>query len=385
MGLTAIPFLALCVTIALGALVGAVFAWPRLAQRGVASVSARVGILVGLNVLVLLAAAVGLNDRYLFYSSWGDLTAGTATAQTTTVIHAGAGSPWAPQPVPRHHPRPASATVAPAPTAPPVKVGQWQVRQFTVTGARSGVTGEVLVMLPGNYFDPSAQQRRYPVIEALHGYPGSPRQWVSSMGLPQALQKQVVAGRVREPIVVIPSIEIPPGRDTECVNGSSSDPQVETWLAEDVPAWVHSSFRVQTGPTSWATLGFSEGGWCAAMMTMRHPQQFGAAVVLGGYFRPDFGSWRPFPPGSSQLARYNLVALARQSPPPVAIWVETARGDYLSYPSTTAILQVARPPLAIEARVLRYGGHLMSIWRGYLPGALTWLGSAVPGFHPEVA
>jgi pimeloyl-ACP methyl ester carboxylesterase len=42
---------------------------------------------------------------------------------------------------------------------------------------------------------------------------------------------------------------------------------------------------------AWATIGDSSGGFVAAMATIHHPVQYSAAIVLGGYFRPDFGTF----------------------------------------------------------------------------------------------
>jgi hypothetical protein len=51
------------------------------------------------------------------------------------------------------------------------------------------------------------------------------------------------------------------------------------------------------------------------MAAMLHPSQFGGAIVMGGYFRPDFGpKYEPFAPGSAADHRYDLVDLARKAP-----------------------------------------------------------------------
>ena len=47
-----------------------------------------------------------------------------------------------------------------------------------------------------------------------------------------------------------------------------------------------------------------------------------------------------------------------------------------------AILRDTRRPTAVTATVLQDAGHRMSVWIQLLPGALAWLGTNVPGFHP---
>jgi hypothetical protein len=120
------------------------------------------------------------------------------------------------------------------------------------------------------------------------------------------------------------------------------------------------------------------------MATVLHPGQYSAAIVLGGYFRPDFGSWRPFA-GSSPLGqRYNLIQRVRtRPPPPVALWVETSHSDPLSYPSTSRFLAVTRGPMSVTALVLTHAGHRMALWAGLLDQTLRWLAADIPGFVPS--
>ena len=135
-----------------------------------------------------------------------------------------------------------------------------------------------------------------------------------------------------------------------------------------MPSWVTHTFRVQTDRSSWAVIGLSAGGWCAAMAAMLHPAQYSAAIVMGGYFSPDFGPfYEPYPPGSPLAARYDLVALARRHPPPVAIWLETSHADPISYRSSAAFLKVTRPPLSVDAIVLQNAGHRLALWQAILP------------------
>src|SRR5947209_7907967 len=81
----------------------------------------------------------------------------------------------------------------------------------------------------------------------------------------------------------------PQGVDTEGVNGGPGQPKVETWLTRDVPDWTAQHFRVKAQRNAWATIGYSAGGYVAAMATVLHSAQYGAGIVLGGYFRPNFG------------------------------------------------------------------------------------------------
>jgi hypothetical protein len=120
------------------------------------------------------------------------------------------------------------------------------------------------------------------------------------------------------------------------------------------------------------------------MAAMRHPGTYSAAIVMGGYYRPWFGPfYRPFEPDSPLGQSYNLLSLAHRNPPPIAMWIETSHADRDSYPTSAAFLRDVRSPTAVTATVLTNAGHRMSVWENMLPGALTWLGSNVPGFQPR--
>jgi len=380
MSLTGSLFLVLIAVVTVAAFVVLVLLWPSLAGRSPGKVVARAGMLLGVNFLVLLTAATQLNAQFLFFADWTDLGGAFGGGPTSTALSRGATASHAAS-------RKAVGTAATAgKKLPPIPIGRMSpsgVISYTVKGPLSGITGKVVVQLPPGYTDPGNGGLHYPVIETFQGYPGTPEQWIGTMNLGGVLAQQVAAKRMRPVLVVSPQVEIPVGVDTECVNGTGGNPQVETWLARDVPNWVAQTFRVQTNRASWAAIGLSAGGWCAAMVAMLHPAQYAAAIVMGGYFRPEFGPfYYPYPTQGRLAARYDLVALSRRNPPPVAIWLQTSHADPVSYNSSAAFLKAAKPPLAVNAMILQNAGHRVSLWQGLLPGSLTWLGANVPGFKP---
>jgi predicted peptidase len=219
-------------------------------------------------------------------------------------------------------------------------------RIFQFTGAHSGLAGRVVVSLPRGYQDPANAGRTYPVIEAFHGFPGGPEVWIQGVNLVPSIDALSGQQVISDAIVIAPQIEFPPGTDTECVNGGKGQPQVETWLATDVPDQIASVLRVRRDRASWAATGFSSGGWCAAMAVMLHPDVFGVGIILGGYTSPDFSkAYVPFPASDPAAKRYDLLSLAKSSaPPPVALWLQTSKADVLSYTGSAALLKAAHPP-----------------------------------------
>jgi hypothetical protein len=136
------------------------------------------------------------------------------------------------------------------PPLPAGRVSPAGVVTYTVRGTHSGLTGKVEVQLPPGYQDPRRARLRYPVMEAFPGYPGGPGSWIHTMALGSTVSQLVAARRMREVLVVSPQVELPQGVDTECVNGIPGRPQVETWLARDVPDWVARTFRVRTSSSA---------------------------------------------------------------------------------------------------------------------------------------
>jgi enterochelin esterase-like enzyme len=380
MSLTGQFFLDVVAGMTLAAFVTVVALWPVAAGRSPARMLARAGMLLLLNGLVLLTAATQLNARYLFFADWTDLRGAlSGTVVKTSVARGGSASRAAGRTVPGQ----AATAGGVLPSLPTGAARSGRTLTYTVNGPLSGITATVVVQLPSGYESAGEAATRYPVLETFQGYPGSPRQWIDTMDLGGEMARQVAAKRMRAALIVSPQVEVPAGVDTECVNGRPGYPQLETWLAQDVPNWVTHTFRVRTDRAAWASIGLSAGGWCAAMVTMLHPAQYGAAIVMGGYFRPELSpAYDPYPPGSALARRYDLPALVRRGPPAVAIWLETSHSDSVSYTSSAALLKVARAPLAVQAVVLRHAGHRISLWQGLLPDSLRWLGTNLSGFSP---
>lgn len=377
MSLTGSVFVSLVVTSTIVGFVAVIILWPRLARSGFRRILGRSGLLLGVNLLVLLSAATLLNAQFLFFADWTDLRGALGGKASVTTLRRGETAQGAAHRTVVGRAATAASVLPPLPTG---RVSSTGVIDYTVVGRLSRLKGEVMVQLPPGYLR-SGDTTRYPVLETFQGYPSSPAQWIRTMNLGGTMTTAIAAHKIRAALIVSPQVEFPAGADTECVNGPAGSPQVETWLTEDVPNWVSHTFRVAVDRGSWATIGLSSGGWCAAMSAMLHPAQYSAAIVMGGYFRPEFGfAYRPFPVAGAQAARYDLVSLARRTPPPVALWLETSHADPVSYQSSAAFLQATRSPLAVAATILQNAGHRTGVWQGLLPDSLAWLGANAPGF-----
>ena len=370
MKLTDVSLIVLLGLIALSLFALVVVGWPRWAGRVANGVTRGIQVVV-LNLLILALCGAALNDQYIFYSSWGDLFGSRSSA---VHLHHGGSSHDV---VAARVSGPGFTGISSPAVLPKLPRPGAALQTYTVVDHRVGVDGQVLVHLPAGY-DPRSPHE-YPVIIGLHGFPSSPQRFVR-LPFISSIDQLTAEHQMAPTIVVVPRIDTPSNLDTECVNGSAGEPQTDTWLSHDLPLWVAHHFRVQPRRTSWAAVGYSYGAWCAASIAMRHPDVFGAAVTLLGYFRPDFtAAYDPLSTGA--LGPYDLVRIAGTSPPPLAMWVLTSREDPLSYPTTSRFLSVARAPLDITAVVLKHGGHRDAVFEPFVPEAIRWLSQTLPGFH----
>lgn len=370
--------------LAAAAFVGVVVLWPRLAARHWRAWAGRVALQATATTLALVAVAATLNAENGWYADWSDLRndlAGTASPHSAPMTYGAdpVQHALAPRAVRadraarhayhrhrsrwesrlRHRPRDRGQYLRvsmPGPTGRPVTVEVW---------------------LPAAYNDPAQAGRTFPVIEAFHGIPGTPDDYRRPVHIGRTISRLVEEHQLA-PTIVVAAPYTPHGLDTECVDGPGLP--MLSWLTRDVPQWVIRHLRARPDRDSWATLGFSAGGYCAALTAMRRPQQFGATVLLGGYFKPAFGRWQPF--GDTTPAGYDLLRLERTDPPPIAAWVQVALQDPMSGRGSEQFATMARPPMSVTAVVWRRVGHRMSVWISAMPMALEWLGRTRAGFRP---
>lgn len=375
-------------------IVAVALVWPKLAGRGVAVLLGRLGTQLGASALVVLAVAATLNQQNGWYGDWPDLVH-DLTGSSPAVQHVALKGQL--QVAQRYNAHEAvesdvraqhafGAQRAAFQRATKLRTGlspQGQYVRVVVPGlgaaARRGRTvGEVLIWLPPSYVD-GASQATYPVIEAFHGQPGGPDDYSKRLKLQNMLVRAHQRVGLVEPVVVIPDF-LPSGIDTECTD--SPGIAMEIWLTKTVPEWVVRHLRVRPDKESWATLGFSAGGFCAEVSTFLHPQTFGSAMLFGTYDWPDWSNWLPYKRHNAWPARYNMLSVLKDRPPPVDVWVEVSGGDRFSSPPSQALIKYAHAPTSVTAVYLRDAGHRFSVWQAAMPRALDWLARSEPGFEP---
>jgi enterochelin esterase-like enzyme len=248
-----------------------------------------------------------------------------------------------------------------------------QVVSFAVAGHASGIRLTAYAYLPAGY----NSGMRYPVVEALDGYPGSPLSWLHRLRVRSVLDQEIAAGRMAPTVVVFPYQTPNPLHDTECVDAVRGT-RADTFLTVDVRAEVARLFRVRTDRAGWGLIGYSTGGFCAANLGLRHPDLYAAAASLSGYFqaRTDATTGDLYR-GNSAVRDENspLWRMTHVAQPDLALYLACARDDVGAYRNIQQMLGVTRLPALMTTAVVPRGGHTPTAWRPLEAPAFDWLSS----------
>ncbi|MFJ5552643.1 alpha/beta hydrolase [Streptomyces sp. NPDC093225] len=165
----------------------------------------------------------------------------------------------------------------------------------TYTGPKSGFTGQVWVWAPKQYFDPKYANSGFPVLIALPGSYGYPRNyWIGAgLGLQRSIARWSQEGKGLPFIVVMPVLN--PNKK-HYYDGSDipDQPKMGTWMTEDVPDLVRANFRTFKTRDGWAFMGSSSGGFVALKSVLQYPEKFKAVIASGPDIVPDSPLWQGY-------------------------------------------------------------------------------------------
>ena len=213
----------------------------------------------------LLVPALGINVEFAKYPTLGTVV------QTNPYPTLGAGVGPSATPSPSSTPAPATM-----PTA-------GQVYAAEIPGTTSGFDARPAVV----YLPPAAlvpDPAPLPVVLAFSGQPGAPSDLFTAGQLATPLDEYARAHGGRAPIVVSVDQLSAPGRNTMCVDSRLGN--VDTYVTQDVPAWIATHLPATTDRRAWGLTGFSQGGTCAMQFLSGHPDQFGAALAVSSELQP---------------------------------------------------------------------------------------------------
>ena len=142
MSLIGTPFLAFTIVLAISLTLGTLALWNRMRGPAPLRTGLRLTLLLAAQAAAVLVVLVGINDSYLLYDSWRDLTDGPSTATTLETSAAATVSSDSDAAPSRSDPPPPPDF---RPDFRPVGAGLLGAQ---LTGARSGLRGSLYVWLP---------------------------------------------------------------------------------------------------------------------------------------------------------------------------------------------------------------------------------------------
>jgi enterochelin esterase-like enzyme len=333
-----------------------------------------------------------VNKFYDYYQTWGgmisDLT-GQGAGSIPNYAVAGAGSN-------KQFDKDIGRVTS---TAEDAQVGY--LFQTTITGQRSHLVRDVYVYLPPQYFQKAYAHYKFPVIELLHGSPGSPQAWVSVLDVIPTFLNLLVARPSDAAVLVMPDTDGGQQYGLQCLNDPGGI-QDMTFVAEDVPDYIARLVRVQPPGRAWGVAGYSEGGYCAANIALQEPGRYGAAGVMSGYFVPIqsqvptgnkpggkpyqtnvFAGQPPLQVINTPKAYLAKIPIGVQLP---AFWLAAGAQDTADVSAAANFRQLLQArqllqnhellqngPVVVPFLVVPGGGHQASVWRAALGPMLTWM------------
>jgi len=315
--------------------------------------------------LISFAAAAlfgmaAVNKFYDYYQTWGNIVADLTGSQPGVTA-----LPKIPQPGKLQQ-------VIGGPEA--AKNGR--LISLDLAGQQSQISRTGLIYLPPQYFQPRYARFRFPVMELIHGAPGQPYDWVGALHVTSALDALVRHDKARAMVLVIPDVnggvQLP---SSQCLN-EPLGPQADTYVSIDVPADVVAGFRVQPLGPHWGIAGYSEGGFCAANLALRHPMSYGAAASMSGYFQPlPIDGIDPFAGNAAARLGNDPLWLAERhvrGQPLPAFWLMAGKSDRGDVVDAKTMAAVLRPFEPVRVLLIPRVQHTFAAWIPAVPKMLAW-------------
>ncbi|MEK2492221.1 alpha/beta hydrolase-fold protein [Kitasatospora purpeofusca] len=250
------------------------------------------------------------------------------------------------------------------------------VSSVTFPGTRSGFQSrDGYVYLPPAY---QANPRPLlPVVVLLGGQPGTPDDWVLYGQVAEGLDDFAAEHHGLAPIVVMPDQLGSTWNNTLCLDSNIAN--VQTFLAADVPDWVHNNLQTAEGRKSWAIAGASMGGTCALQLAVNAPEVYGSFLDMSGQDEPTLGSREETVKAAfdGDNAKFDAVdplqVLARKKFPDTAAAIVVGRDDSEFRPQQEKVFRAVKEAGMQAKYDLMPGGHGWVIFRPGIVGQLPWL------------
>ncbi len=271
---------------------------------------------------------------------------------------------------------PEGSTLAEVWHAPAGLPAKGTVSTTPIPGVRSGFsTPDAYVYLPPAY---QANPRPLlPVLVLLTGQPGTPAQWVGTGEMPQQMDAFAAAHQGLAPIVVAIGQNGSEWGNSLCMNSKIA--QAQTYLAQDVPDWVHTHLQTATGRKSTAIGGLSQGGTCSLQLAVNAPEVYGVFLDISGQDGPTLGTRQETVQQAfgGDEAAFDAVdplhVMARKKFPDTAAAFVVGAGDGEFGPQQQKVYQAALAA-GMQAHFQTVpGGHDWNTFRAGLGVNIPWL------------
>jgi S-formylglutathione hydrolase FrmB len=216
-----------------------------------------------------------------------------------------------------------------------------------------------------------------PVLVLLAGQPGNTDSWLISGQLAQMLDRYAAAHHGLAPIVVMADQLGSNYADPLCLDSPQGN--VETYLRQDVPAWIRRHLQTATDRDTWAVGGLSSGGTCAMQMAVRAPETYGRFLDISGEYQPLDGSMKEtvkkyFGGDSDAYAAVNPVEIMKTRRfEGTAGRLVVGTGDDDSYAQLKQVLAATQAASMDMTWLELPGGHNWQVWAPGLEQSLDWL------------
>jgi S-formylglutathione hydrolase FrmB len=270
--------------------------------------------------------------------------------------------------------------------------GDGVVVSLNIPGRKSGFRARpALVYVPPAWF--VRPRPKLPVIVLLHGTPGSPADWLDGGTARATADAWAHEHGGVAPILVMPDINGDVFGDTECVDSPRG--AAETYVSADVPAFVKSRLFTQVQGRNWAVAGLSEGGSCATMLALRHPEVYSTFADYGGLLGPRVGDTNDpagtveglFGGSRREFDRHEPARLlATRRFPGVHGFFGVGGNDGDPLAAAHQLSTLARAAgIDTQVGVFPQGEHTFEVWRAAFAASLPWISGQIGQEDPPVA
>jgi len=269
-----------------------------------------------------------------------------------------------PTPTPTDLPLPTwtPTVAAPSPASAPAVTDTAWLESYTLAGRveqgayPSRVTARqepYRIYLPPGY---DQQDRRYPVLYLLHGWPYDESHW-DVLGVDETADARIVGGSLNPFLMVLP------GADSGglYVTTSGGPGSFEEQLVNELMPHIDATYRTVQTREARAIGGISRGGVWALEIAFRHPDAF--AIV---------GAHSPALSANRAPSVYDPFVLLRE-PGVEGLRIYLSAGDADWARQATANLQAALEREGLESRLaIHNGAHRDELWREHLGDYLAF-------------